>query len=311
MILLPTGHRVLYETINDFLKPSTDLLDDGEAKPTRAPVDVKLCDFDDVTYRIVIDQSNLDVIQISMNMPCYAAIKDQGAEKALDQAFPNARQPAIPGYDVTLHFSIEQSSTQSFESELAKRVSSLKSLALGGVYQRYFQGILTSQSINQSFDFQLRDDTHVYLVPKSDRLTVVYTISFADKTDSAIARIFMQEFVEAKRRIGQAPPCTFSSHPPLELKEFHLSDEVIRSSLGFLSFAVLKNHLEGDRAVKVTDLLASFRTYLHYHITCSKSYFHARMRARVDSLLKILSRAKLEQQGQEKKTISGKTFVRS
>jgi actin related protein 2/3 complex subunit 2 len=127
--------------------------------------------------------------------------------------------------------------------------------------------------------------------------------------------VFMQEFVEVKRRLGSAPPCTFSQHAPLELKEFPASASSSFStspSLGYISFAVLKNHLEGGKKEKVVAVLQSFRSYLQYHIKCSKSYFHARMRARVVSMLKVLSRARQERiEEKEKKTASGKTFVRS
>ena len=37
-----------------------------------------------------------------------------------------------------------------------------------------------------------------------------------------------------------------------------------------------------------------FRDYFHFHIKASKAYLHSRMRARVDSLMKVLNRAKPE-----------------
>lgn len=53
-----------------------------------------------------------------------------------------------------------------------------------------------------------------------------------------------------------------------------------------------------------------FRDYLHYHIKCSKAYMHSRMRARVAEFLKVLNRAKPEEE-KERKTASGRSFVRS
>ena len=83
-------------------------------------------------------------------------------------------------------------------------------------------------------------------------------------------------------------------------------------------------------------LIQFFRDYLHYHIKCSKAYMHSRMRAKVESWLKVrvdrvkwiiasvlththtlfgdqvLNRAKPESddKNKEKKLASGKTFVR-
>lgn len=41
-----------------------------------------------------------------------------------------------------------------------------------------------------------------------------------------------------------------------------------------------KRHVQGERKDKALSLLTSFRSYLHYHLKCSKAYMHSRMRAR-------------------------------
>jgi len=100
--------------------------------------------------------------------------------------------------------------------------------------------------------------------------------------------------------------------PPSELKAFGIKDPT--GNLGFFSLAILKDHVTKDEVQsKVVEALQSFRTYLQYHIKCSKSYFHSRMRAKAKDLLKVLNRAKQpdpEATG-TKKTISGKTFTRA
>ena len=57
-------------------------------------------------------------------------------------------------------------------------------------------------------------------------------------TDRAIAKIFLQEFLEAQRAIRNAPPTSFSKDVPGELAKFALkpADTVA----GFLSFAVVR-----------------------------------------------------------------------
>ena len=56
-------------------------------------------------------------------------------------------------------------------------------------------------------------------------------------TDRAIAKIFLQEFLEAQRAIRNAPPTSFSKDVPGELAKYALkpADTVA----GFLSFAVV------------------------------------------------------------------------
>lgn len=73
---------------------------------------------------------------------------------------------------------------------------------------------------------------------------------------------------------------------------------------------VFDRHFKGPKKDNAAFTLTTFRNYLHYHIKCSKSHMHTRMRNRTDNLLKILNRAKQEPVDQEKKTASGRTFAR-
>jgi len=119
----------------------------------------------------------------------------------------------------------------------------------------------------------------------------------------------MQEFVDCRRSLGAAPPCTWSADPPMEMKHFGITTN--QGNLGYLTFAVLKSHLANNRKEQIVAVLASFRNYLQYHLKCSKSYFHSRMRAKSRDLLLVLNRAKVSQEGDKQmKTIAGKTFTR-
>ena len=294
---------------------SEQLADESEAKPTRQPIDIKLCDFDDVSYRVLIDHTDLNTMRVSIQLPCFHQVKDHGAQAAAEKLYPGLVVAPDPQYDVTLAVPLNPLPTTPTPTELITRLSLLKSTLVGGVFDAYFTALLSATPLTSTFTFSLRSDTQLYFIPKADRVTVIFSLAFQEETDRAIARIFMQEFVEVKRRLGAAPPCTFSNNQPLELKEFGSAAGSGSSSAGFIgyiSFAVLKNHLEGGKKEKVVATLQSFRSYLQYHIKCSKSYFHARMRARVVSLLKVLSRAKQDRiEDKEKKTMSGRTFVRS
>ena len=322
MILLEPGNRILEETVAAQINPPPQLSsiatsdDPADSKgPTRQPIDIKLCDFDDVAYRVVIDAADLNTLRLSIQLPCYAAIKDHGAATAANTFYPGLVAPTPDAsYDVTLAIPLSPLPSSISPSDLISRLSLFKSTLIGGVFDFYFNPLLTATSLTSPFTFQLRHDTSLFFIPKPDRVTVIFSLQFNEQTDAALAKVFMQEFVEVKRRLGSAPPCTFSQNPPLELKEFKegVGGSHGAGGLGYISFAVLKNHLEAGKKEKVIAVLQSFRSYMQYHIKCSKSYFHSRMRARVVSLIKILDRAKQEKpQENEKKTISGKTFVRS
>lgn len=72
-----------------------------------------------------------------------------------------------------------------------------------------------------------------------------------------------------------------------------------------------RNYIPGAVREETISRIQIYRDYLHYHLKCSKAYMHSRMRARVSEFLKVLNRAKPEDNSGEKKLASGRTFRRS
>jgi len=310
MILLEPGNRILAETVAAAFKtPVAIENEDGTpGKAQREPIEVRLCDFDDVSYKVTISAEDRDTLTVSMNLPCWRDVKDKGSNDALKAAFGSALTTPEDGYDATLSYNLNKLPGK--EEELVSSVSRIKTIAVGGVFDRYFTPLLAGKPLTDSFQFQLRPDTTLFLIPKSDRLTVIFEVDFVDEVDAALAKVFMQEFVDCRKRLGAAPPCTFSQNAPLELKEFGVTEPT--KKLGFVAFAVMKGHLERNLKEKVTTVLQTFRNYVQYHLKCSKAFFHSRMRARAANLIKVLTRAKQDgdESKKEKKNFQGKTFVR-
>jgi len=158
--------------------------------------------------------------------------------------------------------------------------------------------------------FNYRPEETVYIKSDPDRITVIFDILFRDADDIVFSKVFLQEFVDARRTINQAPAVSFSQkEPPLELKG--VKGVKAGENNGFVSFVLFAHHTTDKERDRSIDLIQTFRDYLHYHIKCSKAYMHMRMRTRVDSLLQILNRARPEPVDVVKKTASGKTFKRT
>ena len=163
----------------------------------------------------------------------------------------------------------------------------------------------------------LRPREPVFILPRPDRVAVIYALHCVDATDRAIARIVCQEFVEAQRHISTAPPVNYADRePPLELRG-HARADLLRhaddSFVGYLTLSMMPRQFDSDaKRANVVALLAQFRVYLDYHIKAAKSHLHARMRARCDGWLQVLNRAIAEDPfaSKEKKLASGKTFVK-
>jgi len=306
MILLARGNRILEETVRDQL-----IRDEEEKRQTL--LDVKLCDFDEVSYNISIknekDKDDAPLV-VSIGCPCYGDIKATGTDEALKDVFGDRLADAQEGYDVSV--AVDLASLPTEEKVLEKLVmdlSYLKYHTMSGPFRKYCKALESDSPLTEKFKFDIRSDTTVYIIPSSDRVTVVFGVDYQDKVDKVLAGIFMQELVDARKRIRTAPPFAWGQAPPAELvKNFGLSENP--GILGFATIALMKAHVSGAKQVEVISALINFRSFLQYHLKCAKSFFHSRMRARCSDLLKILNRAKVKFGETQKKTKSGKTFTR-
>lgn len=295
MILLQPGNRILEECVRSQIM----------AEEKRDGIDVRLCDFDDVSYRVQVDKDKNDLMKLSMGLPCFHSIEDYGGKAAIEKYYGEYKASAEVGYDITLQIKLDQVA----EKEAAiKKLQLMKANITGGVFDYFFQALLDGQKKSQ-LKFDLRSDTTVYFCPRDDRVTVIFSVDFKEHSDKVIAKVFLQEFVDARKKIGRAPPCAWGANPPNELADFGVREN--QGNLGYISFAVMKSHLDKGKKETVINVLQSFRTFLQYHIKCSKSHFHSKMRKRVVELLKVLNRAKMEDKTKEKKKAGGKTFKRA
>jgi len=294
MILLEPSNRILEEAVNSQIN----------AEGARDALDVRLCDFDDVAYRIQVEKDNLDLLKVSMSSYCYSSIEDKGGKDALEKHYGKYVGTPETGFDFTLNIPINEVEDK---EALVKSLAVLKSNITGGVFEHFFSALEADKKMDQ-FKFDLRSDTTIYFCPRDDRVTVIFAVDFSEAVDKVIAKVFLQEFVDSRKKIGRAPPVSFGANPPTELADFGVKEN--QGNLGYISFAVLKSHLGGKKKQAAIDVLQNFRTFLQYHIKSSKSHFHSKMRNRVRELIKVLNRAKVEDQKKEKKLASGKTFKR-
>ncbi|KAJ1892297.1 Arp complex subunit, partial [Kickxella alabastrina] len=152
----------------------------------------------------------------------------------------------------------------------------------------------------------------IYVQAQQDRVTVIFSTLFKEEVDRVLGKVFLQEFVDARRQaaIQNAPQVVYSSREaPMEIR--HLSGLKQDESVGYVSFVLFPRHFaDSEVRDKTISQIQLFRDYLHYHIKCAKAYMHSRMRTRVQDFLKVINRAKPERatQGLEKRTATGRYF---
>eukprot|EP01100_Stratorugosa_tubuloviscum_P008560 TRINITY_DN356_c0_g1_i1.p1 TRINITY_DN356_c0_g1~~TRINITY_DN356_c0_g1_i1.p1 ORF type:complete len:302 (-),score=151.55 TRINITY_DN356_c0_g1_i1:134-1039(-) len=299
MILLEYNNRIIKNEIEQRLEP---------VEGKREPVDVVCVDFDGVQFHISNpDPNNRDIIRLSLNWRCLDELLRNGAREELQRLYGSFLQSSPEqGYGLTLQF--DMNSIPGDKARFPEHLSNLKRNALAAPFRRVFSDVDAGKPAPSTIVINYREDEAFYIKGDSERVFVVFSVRFRDPGDQIIAKVFLQEYADARKTMSNAPSVASSLAIPGELSGLNV---VENPGTSFVTFVLFKNHITAKNAEKTIANIQTFRNYLHYHIKCSKAYLHNRMRLRVDSLLQILNRSRpapFEQK--EKKLISGKTFVR-
>jgi actin related protein 2/3 complex subunit 2 len=132
-----------------------------------------------------------------------------------------------------------------------------------------------------------RDEEAIYVKASHDRVTVIFSTIFREETDRVFGKVFIQEFVDARRRaIQNAPQVLFRNDPPLELQGVPGVTTASGGEVGYVTFGMLyyisgqqaqltlavlfPRHLTPQRMPDVISHIQTFRDYFHYHIKASK-----------------------------------------
>lgn len=283
-----------------------------------APIEQIISEFDGVTIHVSTPEPKTPTkIQISMAMKCFDALEKYGAAEIMEREYPGMTVAPEQGYDLSLVVDVASlPADPDSQLTLINKLSLLKRNALAAPFERAFaeQEALAQKEEPSSgplMVIQYRDEEAIFIQASADRVTVIFSTVFREETDRVFAKVFLQEFYDARRRpaVQNAPQVLFSIRdPPLEIRDqkgLRLNDNI-----GYVTFVLFPRHYGGHRKDACISHIQMFRNTLHFHIKASKAYMHQRMRARVQEFLKILNRAKPEVLETSKKTSSGKTFTR-
>ena len=137
--------------------------------------------------------------------------------------------------------------------DLVDRVSLLKRNAMAAPFERAFDEFeklqeeaskYTSESAPQgiaeggeTMAIHYREEEAIYVKASHDRVTVIFSTVFREETDRIFGKVFLQEFVDARRRaIQNAPQVLFRSDPPLELQGVQGVKDSGNGEIGYITF---------------------------------------------------------------------------
>jgi len=301
MILLEPHNVIIQTTILEKLQ-----------KP--GSLDVVFVDYDNVRFHLSTPERKT-VLLLSMNIRCWDELVQFGALDILKREYGSLLASQVePDYNVSLEIDLEQAPTDPEAREaFVMSLSLLKRNALAAPFERGFETQKQLESTGgqgELMQIHYRDEEAMYIQAAPDRVTVIFSTVFLEETDRIFGKVFLQEFVDARRQpsIQNAPQVLYSSRdPPLEIR--HVPGLRNSEDIGYVTFVLFPRHFTKSVAPATISHIQLFRDYLHYHIKCSKAYMHSRMRHRVSEFQKVLNRAKTEVATTERKTASGRTMV--
>ncbi|KAH9479452.1 Actin-related protein 2/3 complex subunit 2 [Psilocybe cubensis] len=301
MILLEPHNVIIQTTILEkILKPGS--------------LDVVFVDYDNVRFHLSTPERKT-VLLLSMNIRCWDELVHYGALDVLRREYGSLLSGQVePDYNVSLVIDLEQVPTDAESRDaFVKSLALLKRNALAAPFERGFDTQKTlekAEGQGELMQIHYRDEEAMYIQAAPDRVTVIFSTVFREETDRIFGKVFLQEFVDARRQpsIQNAPQVLYSSRdPPLEIR--HIPGLRNSEEIGYVTFVLFPQHFTTAIAPSTISHIQLFRDYLHYHIKCSKAYMHSRMRHRVTEFQKVLNRAKTEVATTERKTASGRTMV--
>ncbi|KAF2830964.1 P34-Arc-domain-containing protein [Ophiobolus disseminans] len=290
-----------------------------------ANIDQVVSDFDGVTFHISTPESKTKIL-VSLRIKCYQELVQYGAQSVLEREYGPYIVSPESGYDFSVQVDLEDlPADQEGKDDLVRRISLLKRNAMAAPFEQAFDEFhqlseeaskYTSESAPQGIAeggetraIHYREEEAIYVKASHDRVTVIFSTIFREETDRIFGKVFLQEFVDARRRaIQNAPQVLFRNEPPLELQGFPGVSTSTNGEVGYITFVLFPRHLSKQRRDEVISHIQTFRDYFHYHIKASKAFIHSRMRKRTADFLQVLRRARPEAEEKERKTASGRTF---
>jgi len=298
MLLLEYHNKIIEDTLLEKFN-----ITDGKYDSIEAIV----ADFDGVTFHLFTDANQKNLLNISISIKCFSVLRQYGADEVLKKQYGNIVTSPEQGYDATLQ--VDCASPPQDKAAFARNVALFKRHCFAAPFNKVFADI-ESKKGGGLIEIPYRDDESLFIKPETDRCIVIFSMGFKDPDDIVLAKLFLQEYADARRTMSNAPSVSYSQkEPPLELKG--VRNLRVGDSQGFVSFVLFQPHMAAAKKEKTIDNIMTFRNYLQYHLKCSKAFLHTRMRNRVRTFLQVLNRAKSEPESKEKRTITGRTFRRA
>jgi len=240
-----------------------------------------------VTFHISTPTTKSQIL-LSLSVKCYSELVAHGAEAILAREYGPYITIPEAGYDFSVLIDLDTLPEDVAErADLVSRLSLLKRNAMAAPFESAFKEYedlhaeaskYTSESAPAGVAeggavraIHYREEEAIYIKASHDRVTVIFSTVFREETDRIFGKVFLQEFVDARRRaIQNAPQVLFRNDPPLEIQGELGGQKGTGEGVGYITFVLFPRHLTPQRRQEVISHIQTFRDYFHYHIKASK-----------------------------------------
>ncbi|KAJ1631934.1 Arp2/3 complex, 34 kd subunit p34-Arc-domain-containing protein [Pavlovales sp. CCMP2436] len=210
MIHMDPGNGIVAETIRSQI--------DSE---TRHAVDVTAADHNDVLYKVASDLDAKHLLTVSISISCFAEVIEQVGADFLTMRYGSLLCPTAEiGFSVSLQLNLDDlaAADEKKRAETIALASCLRRDIEGAPLWVCFGALLNRTPVPRPlYVVHPRPLEPLYIAPGMDRVVVIYTMSFKDPTELAIASIFLQELELVRRTeksLSTAPLVSLSTRPP-------------------------------------------------------------------------------------------------
>ncbi|KAJ6430253.1 hypothetical protein OIU84_021625 [Salix udensis] len=207
-------------------------------------------------------------------------------------------EPAKEGYQLTLKINFAKIPRGKDYFKVITQISSVQAVILCSQLKEMLRNVNsqdTSQGKNKPIKLVYHPREPFYVIRQPQKITAVFPLRFKEHSDVIIATAFFQELMDvgSSEKWAKAPPCTWSPIPPPELRGEPLED--LSTNGGFVSFEISSRHVEDKKLDKTVWSLLNFYAYVKKHVKCTRGFIQRRMQKRLESLVEVLHKEKLEE----------------
>eukprot|EP00350_Pseudokeronopsis_sp_OXSARD2_P012433 CAMPEP_0170543344 /NCGR_PEP_ID=MMETSP0211-20121228/2487_1 /TAXON_ID=311385 /ORGANISM="Pseudokeronopsis sp., Strain OXSARD2" /LENGTH=238 /DNA_ID=CAMNT_0010846683 /DNA_START=327 /DNA_END=1043 /DNA_ORIENTATION=+ len=185
--------------------------------------------------------------------------------------------------------------------EICMKFSCFKRDFLGAPIRRALKNLQHGQgNPDHSCEIPYRADEKYWVLATKGEVTIAFSLNFDNATDKALARIFLLEFSDSQRHVKNPPSIMYHDAKfPNDISARFPEASKVKYSNGIITFTLFPNIVKASYEQPLTFLIG-FRQFLHYHFHAIKASLHTRMRKRVETFQRVITKAKREQDAPKK-----------